>query len=234
MILTTLEHIWPTFCPQSLIEYKSQDLPEMMEHLNNRFELKPEDLKIRDIDGSKRLDQESLERAWTQRSEGTPMDIPFWAKGDEVVQQIIRQDTSHSRSTTPYETPLRTPSLLSESGVNSSPSADDLITASVDTSMELEPPGQEPESLDYHTSPLSKVPSRDPRSSHEGVHMQNGRTRKMKKRRLGATRMEIDGRINKGLQRLAKSWKPAMGLRSRRVIKFYELGSNGKLDDYRH
>ncbi|KAL8906380.1 MAG: hypothetical protein Q9207_002092 [Kuettlingeria erythrocarpa] len=107
------QHAFPLFCPQSLVEYKSQDFPDMMGYMSSIHHLEPEDVKIKDTDKSNRLDQELLEQYWTRRPDNATMDIPFWAKADGFVQQIIRQSGRQEASVSPSPSPLHTPSLLS-------------------------------------------------------------------------------------------------------------------------
>ncbi|KAL8944838.1 MAG: hypothetical protein Q9211_000445 [Gyalolechia sp. 1 TL-2023] len=132
-------HPFAVFCPKSLVEYKSQDFPDMIEYLGNRHYIDSKKVKIKETDKSRRLDQELLEQNWIRRPlDGPIRDIPPWFMADDVVQQIIRQNACQDTSISPSPSPGRPPSLLYDSPVSVSPSADEAVTASMDTSVEIE------------------------------------------------------------------------------------------------
>ena len=217
----------------------------MMAYLDSEHHLKPEDLKIDDGNESKRLEKKSLERAWDRIPVEAPMKIPFWANADSVLQQIIHQDACHKQSITPNEPPVRTPSLLSDTTMGVSPSPDGPKTASMDIHMELEPSEERLRSPYTYETPLSEPPSQllsklssgvcpsDPLSSWETSRTPSGLSGKLK-RRPKATAQAQRWRINKSSRGAKRSWKPAMGLRSRNIQIFYELGCNSKMINNRH
>lgn len=225
LMLTNAEHAFPLFCPQSLVEYRSMDIPDLMAFLNSRNRLKPEEIEIEEGDRSKRLDQEVLERYWTQNSQGRQMKIPFWANADGVVQQIIHQDACRNPSTSPSPPPLRTPSLLYNEPRNGSPSQEHVTTtATTSTSTELDSGSQ---ILRGPETPLSEFSQSAPADSHKDERKPRSlsgnlsRTPLKAKARLAGPRPGRDSRVTK------RSWKPAMGLRSCQVTKFYELAWDG-------
>ncbi|KAL8651929.1 MAG: hypothetical protein Q9210_002984 [Variospora velana] len=221
-------HPFPFFCPQSLVEYKSQDFPDMMEYSSRRHHLEPEDIKIQENDKSKRLDQDLLEQCWVRRPDNGTMDIPFWARGDGVVKQIIRQSACQEASISPSPSPLQTPSLLSDNRVSASPSADHVVTDSMNTSMEIEGADHSLRlPCPYDTSLKQVFPNKLPTSDSEKRILKGGRG-ELRRRRPRATTEATNWHASKDSRIVKSSWKPAMGLRSRNVTKFYELRYDGK------
>ncbi|KAL8722594.1 MAG: hypothetical protein Q9225_000950 [Loekoesia sp. 1 TL-2023] len=218
------EHAFPLFCPQSLVDYRSQDIPDLMAFLNSRHHLRPEALKIEEGEKSKRLDQEILEKCWTQESQGAPMRIPFWANADEVLQQVIRQDACQNPSISPSPSPLHTPSVLHDEPVRSSPSAEAIVTASTNTSTELESENQAPRATETPLSELSKSVHTD---SHSEERRPQGYGDKLAMTRPKAHRGATGYRFGGNSRITKRSWRPAMGLRSRKATKFYELARDG-------
>ncbi|KAL9013850.1 MAG: hypothetical protein Q9173_001479 [Seirophora scorigena] len=226
-------HPFPFFCPQSLVDFKSQDFPDMMEYTSNVHHLEPEDVKIQDTDKSKRLDQELLEQYWIRRPDNPKLDIPFWAKADGVVQQIIRQSGRQEASISPSPSPLQTPSLLSDYPVSASPSADDVVTDSTNTSIEIEGANYIIRLPCPHEAPLTHVSQDEFPTGDSKKHILKGRPRELRKRRPRATTKAAVWHASKDSRIIKSSWKPAMGLRSRNVTEFYELGCDGKGAYYR-
>ncbi|KAL8858978.1 MAG: hypothetical protein Q9178_004459 [Gyalolechia marmorata] len=106
------EHAFDSFCPQSLVDYRSMDIPAMMTFLSSQNHVNPEKIKLEEGDKSKRLEQEVLEHYWGRRSPGPQMKLPFWANADGVVQHIIHQDEYRNASASLSPSPRRTASLL--------------------------------------------------------------------------------------------------------------------------
>ena len=86
-----IDHPIPFFCPKSLVEYRSQ---ELMPFLEAQHRLCLDDMRIETGDKSRRLDQEVLADLCAimppEAHEDTSLKLPFWAKGDVVLQQILR------------------------------------------------------------------------------------------------------------------------------------------------
>ncbi|KAI4145419.1 MAG: hypothetical protein LQ341_002399 [Variospora aurantia] len=223
------EHAFPFFCLQSLVEYKSQDFPDMMEYSSRIHHLEPEDIKIQDTDKSKRLDQELLEQCWIRRPDNPTMDIPFWAKADGVVQQIIRQNACQEAPISPSPSPLQPPSLLSDNTVSASPSANDVVPDLMKTSMEVESADHSVRLPYPHEAPLMQVSSKKLPTSYSEKHIRNGRPGELRKRRPKPISKAADWHAGKDSRIIKTSWKPALGLRSRNITKFYELGCDGKV-----
>ena len=201
-----------------------------MEYIDSKHGLNLEEFEIYDDGRSKRLDQESLKEYWTQKPE-RKMDIPFWANADGVVQKIIRQEANVS--ITPSLESRRSPSLLYHNAMSESPQAGGVMTPSTDTSSELEPPDQIFQPLCYRATPPTEISQDTLSPSHDQSHTQRGRAIKLGKRQLDATKKVAGSRVNKGQQKFRMSWKPAMGLRSRKIMLFYELGSDGNVIQHR-
>lgn len=68
------DHPIAFFCPQTLVEYRSQ---ELMPFPENRNLLRVQDLKVEPDDKSRRLDQEPLEHHWAVKSQDTSLELPM-------------------------------------------------------------------------------------------------------------------------------------------------------------
>ncbi|KAL8813517.1 MAG: hypothetical protein Q9200_000191 [Gallowayella weberi] len=197
----------PFFCPPSLVDYKSQDEPAMLDYISKQYHVGPEDIKIQDTDKSKRLDQEDWERYMAWNPVDATVETPYWARGDPVLRQ----------------------NQASRSG---SPSADDPVTDLANTSIEdnvVEPIDRLPQSPD---TPLMQVSQSELPNTETARHTPKGRRDELRKGRPGASTKAADWRSRKHSRITKSSWKPAMGLRSRKVTTFYKLGCDGKAEDY--
>ncbi|KAI4284779.1 MAG: hypothetical protein L6R38_001179 [Xanthoria sp. 2 TBL-2021] len=225
------EHAFPFFCPPSLVDYKSQDHPDMMEYISARHHLDPEDIKIQDTDRSKRLDQEQWEQYMARKPDDATVDLPFWARADCVVLQIMRQSGLQGTSISPSPSPRQVPGLLPDDSASGSPLAGDAVTDSTNTSMEVDiveptvhlPHSQEP--------PLSQVSQSELSNTFVAKHTPKGRRGEVRKIRPRVTAKDAKGRTSRESRITKSSWKPAMGLRSRNVATFYKLGCDGKAAD---
>ncbi|KAL8830861.1 MAG: hypothetical protein Q9170_005544 [Blastenia crenularia] len=228
-------HPFPLFCQKSLVEYKSQDFPDMIEYLGNRHYIDSEKVEIQETDRSRRLDGELLEQHWMRR----PLDVPIrdvapWFKTDVVVQQMMRQNACQDTPISPSLSPMRVPSLSYDDYPSGSPSAEEAVTDSIDTTMEIEAMDHNlrvPVPVLYPQVELLSQPDFQASSTKQPISQ--GRAEKLRQRRSGAPTKTEDWRANRGSGISKLSWKPAMGLRSRKVSKFYELGYNSEVKDYR-
>ena len=205
----------------------------MIGYTSSVHHLKPQDTKIQDADKSKRLDQALLEQYWVRRPDNATRDIPFWAKADGVVQQIIRQNGCQEASISPSPSPLQTPSLLSDNPMGTPPSADDLGTDSMNVSMEIENADHSVRQPCPQETPLMQVPPNKLPTTYSAKHIQEGRSGELKGRRPTATTRAAFWPASKSSRIIKSSWKPAMGLRSRNITKFYELVCDGKGTNHR-
>jgi hypothetical protein len=92
--MSDTEHPIPSFCAQSLIEYRSMDAPPLFRYLDARNRTKIEELKIEEGDSSRRLPDRTLERYWDMNSQETPSRLPPWAKTDKTLQRIIEKSNA--------------------------------------------------------------------------------------------------------------------------------------------
>lgn len=186
------------------------DQSDWMEYLGRREQLRVEDLKIEQGDGSRRLNQEELGKAWAMKSPGILRDVLPWAKGDNVVRQIM---DARSPSPTPFSRGAKLPSPPS-----SNVSVDEAATTPLLT-------------FDNPTTPLQKLPPyinvQDSQASCAQQQLQQevkakniSRSRLTKPSRAGRT-MTTNAKIRKSEQ------KPAMGTRSRNLTRFYQLDLSG-------
>lgn len=194
--------------------------------LNCRNHLKSEEIQIKEGDQSKRLDQETLEKYWMQRSQGPRVQTPFWVNADGVVQQIIHQGACPDAPISPSPSPLRIPSLLCNELVSSSPPSTGHVTMSVSTttSTELESGNQAPQGP--HT-PLSELSQSGPAGDHREEWRPKGRVGKPSEPCSKVTKGTAGLCPGKSSGITKRFWRPEMGLRSRKVTKFYELARNG-------
>lgn len=83
------EHLHPCFCPQKLLNYKSQgDDPSDFHFLQS---LHPPELNVRiqESDTSNRIPDRWLEHVWGIPSQDRILRLPQWVKRDETVQRMI-------------------------------------------------------------------------------------------------------------------------------------------------
>ncbi|KAI4217824.1 MAG: hypothetical protein L6R36_009259, partial [Xanthoria steineri] len=225
-------HAFPLFCPSSLVDYKSQDFPDMMEYISNRHYLEPDDIKIQETDKSKRLDQEHWEQSMARKPDEATVDLPFWAGADGVTLQITRQSGLQGASISPSPSPRQLPSLLPDDSPTGSPSADDPVTDSTNTSMEVDV--VEPIDRLRHSQETSwsQVSQSELPNTCVAKHISKGRRGEVRKKRAGATTKGANWRSSRHSRVTKSSWMPAIGLRSCNVATFYKLGCDGQNADY--
>ncbi|KAL8917468.1 MAG: hypothetical protein Q9172_005835 [Xanthocarpia lactea] len=218
------EHAFDFFCPQSLVQYRSMDIPAMMTFLSSQNHVDPEKIKLEEGDKSKRLEQEVLEHYWGRRSPGPQMKLPFWANADGVVQRIIHQDEYRNASTSLSPSPRLTASLLYNEPASGSPS----LEGSTTTLSTRSSTGSRSENQAFRPeTPLSELSQSRPADHHKDERRPIGQSGKLvkpdpkKKAGVAARRSSRNSRVTK------TSWRPAMRLRSSQVTKFYELAWNG-------
>ncbi|KAL9626029.1 MAG: hypothetical protein Q9204_007640 [Flavoplaca sp. TL-2023a] len=219
------EHPFESFCPHSLIDYRSQDNPGQIAFSRFQNRLNPEELNIKEDDKSNRLDQETLEKYWTRDSPKTPRKIPFWASAEGVVQYNFHQDTRPIPPTSPSPSLSQTPGLLYDEPTGSPLSAEDITMTSTSTSSDSDP---------GHSARYAReIPSLEssilaPANSHR---RNLGRKAQVRQRRKPhpKTTLRVTSRPQSSSSGITKArWGPAMGLRSRTVNVFYQLALDGK------
>ena len=80
--MITTEHVIPLFCPQTLVEYRSLEAPELVETFGQEHRARMEELHIERHYPSKRLTPEVLEQYWEQRSQEEAPKSPPWVLRD--------------------------------------------------------------------------------------------------------------------------------------------------------
>ena len=85
------------FCPKALINYKTQDYPQVMDFIGNQHPVRLDEIKLHPDNRSRRLGHDSLEHMWTR---GSPemAELPMWAKQDEFVRNLLVDQESASQS----------------------------------------------------------------------------------------------------------------------------------------
>lgn len=188
----------------------------------SRHLLRPEELKIEDGDKSRRLNQETLEKYWTQKSQGIPIDIPFWAKADEVVQKIIHQDAHRTASVSHASPTVHTPSLLYDESAKGSSPSENIKDISINVSAEVKSGSQEHHIIYNSETPFSEgygVPTVGFSKERGQVGQAGKRTSRCPK----APAKPPGWDTGRGSRVTKVSWKPAMGLRCRKITRFYRL-----------
>ncbi len=222
-----VDHLIPFFCPKSLVDYQSQDAPELMDYLACQKRIRIEDLEINQGDGSRRLDQDMLEKAWVLDSQQDLRDVPFWAKADPVVRQIL-----DSRSPSP-PVQLRHPTNRLPSPI--SPQSSDLKMAENGTTMTVACNSLTSTEENYHvrkpsstSSPRNHHPSFQEKPQQDSKAKYNSKPQSKRNSRTksipssGKKKVNTTAKIQKNIQK-----KPAMRTRSRNINCFYELGLDG-------
>ena len=92
--LISSEHPIPFFCPESLVDVRSMDSSDDFERLRQNKRVNLNDIKIREGEKSRRLDQSALEKRWLSDSQETSFHVPFWARKDPEVQQLLSSRSS--------------------------------------------------------------------------------------------------------------------------------------------
>ena len=184
-----------------------------MQILGDQHCLRPEELRIHGDDESKRLSQDALEQHWVRWSEGATTNIPVWAKEDTVLQQIISQDACQS-------VPLSlAPSLMHGEFASSTSSSASVLKGQSDMSTKLLPTDRAPHPLSDRETPASQA------CSYALLHGRRmSRLFPSELNKVYKHRSKIITTRSKAPRVAKASWKPSMGLRSRKMSTFYELG----------
>ena len=85
------DHLIPRFCPESLVDYRSQDQPVLVGFFQAKTDQEIRNLKIDPNSKSRRLSQDTLEQYWERDIRGAPPEWPPWLKGDSVLHRIEQQ-----------------------------------------------------------------------------------------------------------------------------------------------
>lgn len=159
---------------------------------------------------------------WTQESPGITRSTgadTFLGECRQVLQQIIRQDACQNASISSSSSPLHPPSLLHDEPVSSSPSAEAIITASTSMSTEFESGNQ---ALRAHETPFSELSQSGHVNSHSEERRPRGQVNRLFKPRPKATKGVAGWRAGRNSRITKRSWRSAMGLRSRKLTEFNE------------
>ncbi|KAL9108904.1 MAG: hypothetical protein Q9187_008236 [Circinaria calcarea] len=106
------EHPNPWFCPDVLLDFRSQDRPDFwdFEELNRT---RIETLRIKPEDKSKRLDSKTLETAWDTMGP-TILPLPIWARAKPDILTMPRADSIGSSNNLIQNTPSLASTSLSD------------------------------------------------------------------------------------------------------------------------
>lgn len=86
------DHPIPMFCAGSLVDYGTQNAPDLVGFLQAKAEQDLSDIKIDPYGRSKRLSPEALERYWERDTQGASSEWPPWLKQDSVLRRMKQQD----------------------------------------------------------------------------------------------------------------------------------------------
>ncbi len=217
-----IDRPFPLFCPKALVSYNSQNGSELMDYLARRRVVRIDDLEIEEGARSRRLDQDTLEKVWAMASQQDFRDIPFWAKADPVVRQLL-----DSRSPSP------TPKLLISGNRPLTPTSPpfgdiDMDEQGTRTTISCNSPrstyehrnGQTPSS--NSSAPSCQVPIQaEPKKLSATSQSVNPKTKS--KTKHSSPEASSTTRIQK------RSRKPASSTRSHNITYFYELGPSGSV-----
>ncbi|KAI9812059.1 MAG: hypothetical protein M1826_002978 [Phylliscum demangeonii] len=86
------DHAIPSFCAASLVDYRSQELPDEMAQLISRHQPLLEKVNMRLDRQATGMSSVAHKARWECKSRERPMELPNWAYGDPVLQQIMPAD----------------------------------------------------------------------------------------------------------------------------------------------
>lgn len=223
------DHPIPFFCPEELVEYRSQ---EFMSFLEDQKRLRVDDLKIEPEDKSRRLDEGILERVWTFQSQDTSLELPIWAKADKILQKIV---SARSLSPSPSVGSASYRSQASgtiaveigEDAAMSGTTVEETTNAEPYAKFDVESPGTLLERIlqrdvlmlpeaRMSQSLLPSTPDQSALLVNDGANLRKFRQRPHQRKKLSSITR---------IQKIAP--KPAQETRSYRLSKFYELDPNG-------
>ncbi|KAL8834705.1 MAG: hypothetical protein Q9170_003632 [Blastenia crenularia] len=209
------DHPFDPFCPQNLVDFRSQDDPDTLDYLNSRSRFKPSELSVREGDSSNRLKEEDLKQYWARMgSQGPQMPTPFWARADKVVQQIRQQEGSRKSPISPPSPVPHNRDEHSDDTMSDTPALDDSMTSISAASEPRNPP----------TAPQYRIP----RGGRTGSH-KDGRVAKRPPAQHPVNGPKNRPTVTNRRSRVTKAYGgPATRLRSRQFIKFVQLASNGR------
>ena len=186
------------FCPQALVDYKTQDHPVLMDYLDRQHRIPLDEVSLNPGDISRRLGQRTLEYVWTR---GSPeiAELPLWAKQDEFVKNLMDQEST-SKGT-------------SMEGIESTNSI---------------PPSQSPGTplgLVTHPNELVHPTTQVIEEKSTKPKFQPKKSAKGRKKKAVSTTTTRPSGITKTLRSDAP---PATRTRSRKVTQFFELGHDSR------
>ena len=91
---STPGHLIPWFCAKSLVDYRTQDAPTLVDLYQSKTDQDIWGLQIDPSAPSKRLSQSALERRWEWETQEGPGEWPPWLKGDAVLQRVQQQESN--------------------------------------------------------------------------------------------------------------------------------------------
>lgn len=213
------------------------DAPDLIGYLDGKHCLQIEELNISENDGSKRLDEQMLDRYWGRESQDEPLELLPWFRKDEVLKQIILSARLSRPVSLDKSHPCTPNSIFTEDHVEMS---DDNTTAptSLRTESDLQSSTRiyESQKDGIEGTQRRQISSRDTspsiRMSIGGKHRQ--------KLKNSAVPPPKQTKMPRGIRKLGKTsiirkraLLPAMQTRSRKVTKFYKLSDDGVVMSYR-
>lgn len=213
------------------------DAPDLVGYLDQKHRLQIEELNLNESDGSKRLDEQMLDRYWDRESQDEPMELLPWFRKDEVLKQIILSTRLSRPVSLDRSYPCTPNSIFTEDHVEMS---DDITTAptSLRTESDLQPSTGIHESQKYGIEGTQRrqISSRDTSPS---IRMSIGGKHGLKLKNPAVPRPQ-QTKMPRGIRKPGKisiiqkrALLPAMQTRSRKVTKFYKLSDNGVVMSYR-
>lgn len=200
------DHPNPFFCPDTLVDYHSQELPEFMDLSAEQHRLRVEELQIEPDDASKRLTPEDLERAWDIASaQSIRTQLPPWARKNESVVSLLESSVPAGLDHREHDTP----SLVSTSLGGDSASTE-LVLTPTDSGMDQDHDSVQAPQFGQGQAIKAPMHAKSPPM-----------LRQQRKPRPSKKPSDKVSRI------LKRSPNPAKRTRSHKIIKFYELSQDG-------
>ena len=213
------------------------DAPDLIGYLDQKHRLQIEELNINESDGSKRLDEQMLDRYWDRESQDEPLELLPWFRKDEVLKQIILSKRLSRPLSLDRSYPCTPNSIFTEDHVEIS---DDITTAP--TSLRTEPDFQpSPHIYENQRNGIERTQRRQisSRDTSPSIRMSIG-GKHGQKLENHAVPQNQQTKMLRGVRKLGKTSRvqkraspPAMRTRSRKVTKFYKLSDDGVVISYR-
>ena len=221
------------FCDKSLIDYRTQDAPDLMGFFLVKGDQDTRNLEVKPNEKSRRLSPEMLIEHWERSTEDTSSEWPPWLKGDSVLCRIGRQNDFDDHQ----ETNERLREARAKYGTPSSIFTEDRSDVEMSDGTTPSTPVEAP----YSGENLLIMARNKPKIKDSSLSCDKlgdtriGPQRSKRKKKItysGGSQLRGPSGIRKNAT-VTKRWrenkfmKPTRRTRSQKVSKFYELAADG-------